>query len=227
MIKLNIEYGNKSAVTPRNAGNIYVTKHGLLFTDKASVVMATLAEQTYDTLVINLHEPLQIYQMSEIRHFGKHLEAVVNYYREEDRELKVVLYLPFQMALPAVQSNGSPMIPLIPRDSYMVDLTIFDEVRIGKQVVTEIVQDHGQIYLDIVEFFRTPLDFIRDIGVKQPINRVVCADVVQYSIMDSFNNIWRFDVPKMALPADPEKYQSVTRVFEYSQPWGTIVSEVL
>jgi hypothetical protein len=44
--------------------------------------------------------------------------------------------------------------------------------------------------------------------------------------LDLYNNIWRFDVPKVVLPADPEKYQSVTRVFEYSKPWGTIVSEV-
>lgn len=226
MISLQIEYTDRPLPVILHAGETFVTKHGLLFTDKAAVVMDTLMNGNYDLLVIDLREPLMIYQQSEIRKFGKHLDAVVQFYREEERDLTVQLYLPFPVALPSIHGDGNPLIPLIPRAGFMANLSLFDRVTCGNQDLTDAIRDQTQVYMQITDFFTSPLDFIRHVGLRQPITRVVCAEVVQYSLMDLYNNIWRFDVPKVMLPADPEKHQSVTRVFEYSQPWGTIVSEV-
>ena len=225
MISLQIEYTNRPLPLILHSGDTFNTKHGILFTDKASVVMNTLMNGNYDLLTIDLREPLMIYQQSEIRKFGKHLDAIVQFYREEDRDLTVHLYLPFPNALPSVHGTGNPLIPLIPRGDFMANLSLFDRVTAGNQDLTDAIRDQTQVYMQITDFFISPLDFIRYVGVKQPVSRVVCAEVVQYSLMDLYNNIWRFDVPKVVLPPDQDKHQSVTRIFEFSLPWGTIVSE--
>jgi hypothetical protein len=133
MISLQIEYTERPLPIAFHAGETFVTKHGLLFTDKAAVVMDTLMNGNYDLLVINLREPLMIYQQSEIRKFGKHLDAVVQFYREEERDLTVRLYLPFPVALPSIHGDGNPLIPLIPRAGFMSNLSLFYRVTCGNQ----------------------------------------------------------------------------------------------
>ncbi len=225
MIKLNIEYGNVPVSTiGHNPESTYVTKHGLLFTDKASVVLNTLMNGAFSLLVIDLRESLMIYQTPEIQHFGKCLESVVKYYQDIDRNLEIRLYLPMPQATGSV--NGIPMIPLVPTQRWMPDLKVFDKVSARYIDLTDAIQNETTVQLDPLTYCKTPLEFIRVLGVKQPITRVVCDTVVQYNIFDMQGNIWRFDVEKYTVPVNLELQGSTSRVYEYSRNWGAVLGEL-
>ena len=223
MIKLNIEYGNIPISTHGHAPeSTYVTKHGLLFADKAAVVLNTLMNGAFSLLVIDLRESLMIYQTAEIRNFGKHLTEVVKFYRAEDKDLDVQLYLPF----PDVTGYISrvPQIPLIPTANYLPDLKLFDRVYSHTTYLTKAIATDTQIHYRPESYYHSPMGVIRGLGVKTPISRLVCENTVEYTFTDISNRIYRVVVPKIEVLADPTKHQSVTRIWEYSQPWGTVVT---